>query len=135
MRFEVPVDALGAHLGEALSMALNHAISKSGSVRSPFVRRLATEGGRLTVEAGVCVSKPLPGRGELKGGVLPKCKAACAIWQGAYETLAEGHRALAAWAEEAGHEQAGPPWEIHLSGPTDVSDPAATLSKLFLPVE
>ena len=61
-------------------------------------------------------------------------RMARALYTGAYRDLDKAHRELARWAREQGLEPAGPPWEIHTTGPSDVSDAASAKAQLYLPV-
>ena len=134
VRLEAAPDALGPALGAALARVMNHVLAQGAGARAPFVRRVRRTADRVEVLAGVCLAAPVEAAGELELGQLPKARVARALYQGRYADLDEGHRALLSWARDHGLAAAGPPWEIHLTGPTDVSDDAHAEAQLYLPV-
>jgi effector-binding domain-containing protein len=100
-----------------------------------FVRRLSSVGDRATVQAGVCLrGRSAEVGAPVEAGALPKGKLACAVWTGSFDSRPEGHAALESAAKQAGLSPTGAPWEIDLTGPTDVDDASEVEAKLYLPV-
>jgi effector-binding domain-containing protein len=63
---------------------------------------------------------------ELAGGLATRT-----LHRGRYEGLTEAYEAVFAWIHE---HHSGPLRERHLAGPDTVSDPAAHLTEIVLPV-
>ena len=56
------------------------------------------------------------------------------IHAGPYEGLGEAHKALERWIDEQGLAAAGPAWELYLTDPGEVPDPADWQTKVVCPV-
>jgi AraC family transcriptional regulator len=54
---------------------------------------------------------------------------------GPYETLHETHAAVERWIEANGGKVAGAPWEVYLTDPGEVPDPAEWQTEIVWPVE
>ncbi len=54
---------------------------------------------------------------------------------GGYDTLDNAYRALHEWLHESGHREVGPPTEVYLIGPDEVSDPGRLITEIRIPVE
>jgi AraC family transcriptional regulator len=100
----------------------------------PFTRYVTTGRGLLTVEAGMPVAGPARGDGEIEVSELPGGPAAVAVHVGPYETLEHTHAAVERWLEASGHVAAGPPWEVYVTDPGEVPDPAAWRTEVIYPV-
>lgn len=126
---------LGPAIGAALAQVMNAALAR-GSAGAAVVRRQRRSAAEVTVLVGVCVDPGGPaatGPG-LELHELPAGRVAHGGYTGTYAELDAAHAALADWARSQGLEPAGAPWEVHLTGPTDVSDAAHAEAQLFLPV-
>ncbi|MCB9651115.1 MAG: GyrI-like domain-containing protein [Deltaproteobacteria bacterium] len=138
VRVTATLEGLGAALGEALARVTNLALAAGAGAGAPVVRRLRRTPEQIEVLAGTCVPDPsrfaAGAEGEPRVERLPGGRVARALYTGAYRDLDKAHRELARWAREQGLEPAGPPWEIHTTGPTDVSDAASAKAQLYLPV-
>ena len=89
----------------------------------------------VDVEAAVPISRPVPSAPRIAARQLaPIDKAACLVFQGAYEGLSDGYRGLLTWTEANGYSSAGPGREIYLHGPGQTADPAEYVTELQLPV-
>ncbi len=54
---------------------------------------------------------------------------------GAYDKLNDAHAAVQVWIEEQKLRGAGAPWEVYVTDPADVPDPANWRTDLFWPLE
>jgi effector-binding domain-containing protein len=65
---------------------------------------------------------------------LPAGRAAVTWHHGPYSKLGEAHRAVTEWIAAEGHKEAGPPWELYWSNPSET--PAAELrTEVGYPIE
>ena len=53
---------------------------------------------------------------------------------GPYPDVGGAYQALMGWIQAHGHETAGPPREIYLNGPDEVSDPAQLRTEVLWPI-
>ena len=56
-----------------------------------------------------------------------------ALHVGPYEQLGDTHTAVLGWMSEQGHAPGGPIWEVYLTDPNQVEDPADYQNGDFLP--
>ena len=108
-----------AELGEAPSDA-------------PFTAYYNMDMDDLDVEMGFPVSKPLPGKGEVKASAVPACKQASCMYKGPYEKMAPTYEALTAWAAEKGAEPTGIVYEYYYNAPGEVPDDELLTKIVFL---
>jgi effector-binding domain-containing protein len=87
------------------------------------------------IEAGFAVPRVLPGAGEVVPSTLPACRALTTIHIGPYETLGDTWGALEAWAIEHHFERGDVMWEVYLTDPQAVPDPAQWQTKLIVPIK
>lgn len=77
----------------------------------------------LDVEIGFPVSKPLPGKGEIKPGEIPAGRQASCMHLGPYREIEPAYTALMQWIAEKGYTPTGVAYEFYLN------DPAITAEK------
>ncbi len=71
----------------------------------------------LDIEIGFPVSKPLPDRGDIKGGALPAGKYATTMHIGPYDMLGLAYEALTQYVNANGYEPTDVAYEFYFSGP------------------
>jgi len=111
----------------ALDRLLSHVLSAGAGIGPSFLRR-------ADAVVGVCLPAPVEAAEGLEGAELPEGKLACAVWTGDFASVPEGLAALEAEARRQGLEPAGAPWEVPLTGPSDVARPEDARTQLYLPV-
>jgi len=74
-------------------------------------------------ELGFPVSGPVKPAGRVVSSALPAVKVVRAVYQGPYEGLAEGWKALQKWVRDKGIAETGRFWERYLTNPMEVADP------------
>lgn len=128
---EVLADVLPAVFGYAIE-------SGSAPAGHPFVRHVGRSPAFITIEAGVpLVATPEAAPPEDSGilvGELPGGTVAATTHKGPYEGLGEAYEALDRWVTESDYESAGHPWELYVTDPGEVPDPADWLTDVFWPV-
>jgi AraC family transcriptional regulator len=127
-------DGLAEVLPAAFGYAMAHGLAMAGP---PIVRYLDFGPATLTVEAGVPLAEPAdapPEDSGLSTGVIPGGSVATAVHKGPYETLGQTYLAIERWVEAEGLSAGGPPWEVYLTDPAEVPDPADWLTEINWPV-
>ena len=71
------------------------------------------------MEIGVPVREPLPGAGRIAASAIGGGPVAWTLHSGPYDDLPRAYTALAAWMQERGHREAGPPHEHYLTDPAE----------------
>jgi len=135
VRERTSIDALPAFLGRAYGEILAYLTELDeepyGMPYAAYHSRDVTD---LDVEAGMPVSRALPGRGEVKAGQISGGQAASCIYTGPYDGLAEGYESLAAWVEEQGLVASGIAYEVYLDDPGDTPEHELR-TRIVFPVE
>ena len=124
---EVPVDAIGPFVGQALEKVMA-ALSQAGAfpVGPPFARFDMHED-TFVVDAGFpCGGSALDG-GDVRMTHLPAGLAAQTTHIGSYRAVAGAYGALEEWIREHGYQPAGMPWETYLDGP-EVMNPRTIIT-------
>ena len=127
---EVLADVLPAVFGYAMEAGL-------AMTGPPFVRYVSQSAAFFDIEAGVPLAEAAvvpDDRSDIIAGSLPAGDAAVTIHVGPYDQLGDAHIALDRWAEEHALKAAGGPWEIYLTDPTEVPDPANWQTQVVLPL-
>ncbi len=129
-------EALGECLPAVFGFVMENALAPAGH---PFVRYTNMTNAFFEIDAGIPLVEAATDappadsgiiRGELPGGMV-----AVTVHQGPYEGLSEAYAALERWAEaSAEFTAAGAPWEVYLTDPGEVPDPADWMTEVFLPV-
>lgn len=86
------------------------------------------------IELGFPVTTPFPGDGDVVGAELPGGLVAATVHRGPYDEVGPAYRAVEEWVQEHGHVHTGPPREVYLTTPDQVSDPAQNLTEIQFPI-
>jgi len=137
-RRKVSKDAIAEVLAEILPAAFGHAMSNGLEMTGPpFVRYADQSAAFFTIEAGVPLASPAPDPGADSGlmvGSLPAGNAAFVVHTGPYDTLGDAHIALDVWMNDNDVTPTGPPWEVYITDPAEVPDPAEWITHLYQPI-
>ena len=135
-RFPSAVGSVGSEVQAAFA-GLYETISSNGATPTgpPFLMASQpTLRGKMDIEVGApCAPVPAPGAGQHRGR-LEAGKAAVAVFRGPYDQIGPIYTALYEWAGRNGHRPAGPPREVYLNSPDEVSGPADYLTEVILPI-
>lgn len=85
----------------------------------------------LDVEMGFPVAKPLPARGEIKSGEIPRGKYVSCMYKGAYSQMEEPYNEMFKWIEENDYEQKGVYYEFYYNSPNEVPE-SELLTKIVI---
>ncbi len=132
-------DELGTVLAEVLPTVFSYVMEAGlAPAGHPFVRYLSTTPAFFVIDAGIpLVTAPAeapPAASGIRTGDLPAGLAAVTTHKGPYEELGAAHAALDRWIAASAHEPAGDRWELFLTDPGEVPDPADWLTKVCWPI-
>ncbi len=132
----VPPTELRGAVRKAVTKATNAARRQGlDIVGPPVVRYLERRLDRYRVEAGIPVQgTPKPKKG-LRVLELPAGPAATLTHVGPYESLPAAHARLDKWLKTSGRKAGAVRWEVFVSNPVVVRDPAKLRTKLFVALE
>jgi effector-binding domain-containing protein len=133
--------AAWAELGPFISGALIEVFRVAGEQGARFAgpaygiyhNAEATEA-EVELEIGMPVVEPVEPSGRVIAATIPGGLVATTVHAGRYEEVGPAYRALGEWVQEHGHETAGPPREVYIVGPDQVSDPGALRTEIVWPI-
>jgi periplasmic divalent cation tolerance protein len=134
IRFDVPPDGIAAAFDEIMPAVGEFLQTSEAEMAGPPFSRYYNWGDQVDMEIGAPVVRAVPGQGRIKCSELPACRAAHALHAGTYETLGKTYGALEAWMKDEGHVPASGPWEVYLTDPREVEDPADNRTEIFWPI-
>ncbi len=129
---EAIAEALAGMLGPVFQFATAKGIPFAGP---PTARYLSFGPGLITLEAGMPVVGPAEGEGEIMMGALFGGSVASTVHKGPYDQLNLAHEAIQQWLAENNEELASAPWEVYISDPGEVPDPADWLTEIIHPLK
>jgi AraC family transcriptional regulator len=124
--------ALGKMLPGVHSFATKNGIPLAGP---PLCRYLEWDADGGILEAGMPVTAPVDGEGEVLAGTLPAGPAAVTIHHGPYDQLPQAHAVIEAWLAENSLRPAGAPWEVYLTDPGELPNPAEWQTEVIWPTD
>lgn len=101
---------------------------------APFTAYYNMDMENLDVEMGFPVSKPIPGRGEIKAVEIPEGRYVEGMYKGPYSGVAAAYDAMNAWLNEKGLTPTGIAYEYYLNTPGEVPE-SELLTKIVFPVK
>lgn len=126
---------LATLLGQLLPKVFGYATESGATmVGPPFVRYTEFSENEIAIEAGMPVAPGAAGKGDIELGELPAGPAASTIHTGPYDGLRDAHEAVEAWIRTQGTSPSGAPWEVYLTDPGEVPDPANWKTQVLWPV-
>ena len=138
VRRRVPRPDIAKALAEELGRVFLHAQRNGAAITGqPFARYLDWGPGVLTLEIGLPVATAVDAASaaDIRNETLPGGPVATTTHMGAYDKLNDAHAAVQVWIEEQKLRAAGAPWEVYVTDPADVPDPASWRTDLFWPLE
>ncbi len=122
-------------LGEALPSVFRYA-TESGIalVGPPFTRYRSWGPALLSIEAGLAVAPGAQGSGDIEVGELEAGPAATTVHTGPYDGLGDAHAAVQRWIEANGLTAGVAPWEVYLTDPGEVPNPAEWKTEIVWPL-
>jgi AraC family transcriptional regulator len=111
-------------------------------VGPPFARFHDYSERRVEIELGAPIAAVPDGLPEASGlpdgrigvSALPGGEVAATIHEGPYETIAATHERIRAWIAGNGLVAAPGPWEVYITDPDEVADPADYLTEVVWPL-
>mgnify|MGYP001794191433 CR=1 FL=1 len=136
MRMQCKADEVSDALAKMLVPVFHFATANGIPFAGPPTARYVSFGpGLVTLEAGMPVIGAPEVEGEIMLGSLAGGAVASTIHKGPYDSLDLGHEAVQTWMMENGAESAGAPWEVYITDPGEVPDPAEWLTEIVHPLK
>lgn len=136
MKSQTKPEEISNALASMLVPVFQYATTKGIPFVGPPTARYVSFGpGLIALEAGMPVAGPAEGSDEIMLGSLVGGTVASTIHKGPYDTLNLGHEAIQKWMMENGEEAGGPPWEVYITDPGEVPDPAEWLTEIIHPLK
>ena len=135
IRTKARADAMGPAMAELLPAVFAFVqASAAEPAGPPFTRYLSMGGEEWEFECGMAVTEPVAGEGRVEATELPGGAVATTVHVGPYETLGQSWDALGAWVVEQGRAGGAAPWELYLTDPGEVPNPAEWRTELVMPL-
>jgi effector-binding domain-containing protein len=125
---------VGGAIGEICAVAADQGLRFAGPPMAIYHLADAEEA-ELDVEVAMPMAEDVETAGRVASTTIPGGMVASTMHAGRYEDVGPAYRALAEWVQEHGHETAGPPREIYLTDPNEVSDPGANRTEIIWPIK
>ena len=136
MRKQAKPEAISEALGSMLVPVFQYATANGVPFAGyPTARYVSFGPGLITLEAGMPVAGPAEGTDEIMAGSLVGGNVVSTIHKGPYDSLNLGHEALQKWMAENNQESSGSPWEVYITDPGEVPDPAEWLTEIVHPLK
>lgn len=131
-------NAVAETLGQSLPAVYGHVMASGLAMAGPpFVRYTDQSPAFITLEAGIpLVETPPapPADSGIEAGELPGGPAASTIHVGPYDTIPAAHEALDRWMADNDALPGGHPWEVYLTDPAEVPEPAEWQTQVIWPL-
>jgi AraC family transcriptional regulator len=126
-------DALSSGWGKVFASLGAAGASPSGP---PFAvyHRYGGETGDVELDACVPTTADIAASAAVAVRDEPAMTVAATLHKGPYDRIGDAYEALQAWMDDQGRQIAGPPREVYLTDPGQVSDPAEYLTEIQWPV-
>jgi len=132
VKSEEIADALASMFVPVFQFATAQAIPFAGY---PTARYVSFGPGLVTIEAGMPIAGPTEGTAEIMVGSLAGGNVVSTIHKGSYDTLTLGHEEIQRWMMKNNEEAGGAPWEVYVTDPGEVPDPAEWLTEIIQPLK
>jgi effector-binding domain-containing protein len=88
----------------------------------------------MDLEMGFPVARQLPGKGEIKPGIIPAGKYVTCLYQGPYSQMERAYNEIFKWLQENNRELTGVYYEYYYNSPDEVPE-SELLTKIAIPVK
>ena len=129
------VNEISTVMGEAFARVFE-TVTRAGGVPAGtvFSRYFDFADEMVDFEAGIAVTAPFNGEGDVKASELGGCEAAVTIHVGPYDSLSRTYADLQAWIEAQGRKPGAPMWEVYLTDPDQEPDRSKWRTEVYWPV-
>lgn len=126
---------IGPDIADSL-MRIGRALAGAATTGPPLVVYVdvVDEEGGGDVEVAVPVAAAFEGTADVRGKELPATTVAWTVHRGPFDEIGPAYHTVAGWIQEHGHEVAGPPREVYLTGPPQTPDEADYRTEVQFPI-
>ena len=139
MRTRVGHEEVAEALAQCLPTVYGHVMEAGLAMAGPpYVRYVDRSPAFVTLEGGIPLASTAPapgGESPILAGELPGGEVLVTVHRGPYDTLGDAHVALDRWMADNGRSPASAPWEIYLTDPAEVPDPADWRTQIMWPLQ
>lgn len=136
IRATIPEAEISASLAVMLPEVWGHLTEVGAQMDGPPLTRIHSRAdGKVDLEAGIPLKKPIEASGRIQASTLPAGLMATTWHVGPYHELSRTHERLEAWLAETGHVQRGGGWEIYWTDPGIQPDPAKWRTQVVFPID
>jgi len=126
---------IGETLGNLYEELMTYAEKNKTEVAgAPFALYFSYTPEKIEMAACIPVAKKLKNQGNIIAGTLTPGKNAEIDFYGPYEKTGDAHNFMDRWMQSTGNTPSGPPYEIYVTDPGEVQDPAKWLTKVCYPL-
>lgn len=135
IRLRTAMENLPRVIGEGYGAIMNY-MNELGEqpVNAPYTAYYNLDMLDLDVEMGFPAARVLPGKDEIKAGVLLRGQVVSCMYQGAYSEMDEPYKIIMKWIGEQGYEPAGVYYEYYYNSPGEVPE-SELLTKIVIPLK
>ncbi len=118
---------IGKALGEMLPAALQHLRKQNIDPAGPPIalyHSMNQEKMEVDLQGGFFLESPIAAEAPFEAGSTPAGDAVVTVHVGPYSTIHETYAAACEWVRGKGRSTTDPAWELYLTDPGEVKDPA-----------
>lgn len=136
VRAKVAPDKIASEM-KAIYGTIFHHVQQTGlkPAGPPFALYHSFSDEAVDFEAGIPMTGRAAGAGQIVASTLPAGTAAATSFFGPYDRLSEVYPALQKWMTDNGFGIYGACWEVYVTDPTEVADPAQWQTDIYWLVE
>ncbi len=129
-----PMHELADLLGRLLPKVFGYATQSGATMVGPPFVRYTEFGEQVTLQAGLPVAPGAAASDDVELGELPAGAVLTTLHTGPYDGLREAYAALEASMKTQNLQPRGGPWEVYLTDPGEVPNPADWKTQVYWPV-
>jgi len=135
IRVNTTIDLLPMIIGENYKKIMDYLNElEEAPSDAPFTAYYNLDSQNLDVEMGFPVSKPFPGKGEIKYSEITAGKKVHAMYKGSYSGMKKAYEGVLNWIDEEDLKPTGVYFEYYYNSPKEVPE-SELLTKIVIPVQ
>ncbi|MBN1951901.1 MAG: GyrI-like domain-containing protein [Bacteroidales bacterium] len=137
MKADIPMTEISTKIGEMYKAVFTYIMENNIQPAGPsFAVYYSWEPeGNIVFEAGVPVSGEVEGTDDIILREFPEMKAVSTLYKGSYEDIGPTYEKLSQYLKDEELTSDGSSWEVYLTDPSLVTDPAMNQTLIYFPIE